>query len=77
MFLQRHDLHASAPDLGALHAAHAMLALMLVGATELGAHHARGYGELSTQESAELDDLSARMRECIAIMDAALRTPQA
>ncbi len=72
-FMAQHDLHAPRPEAGALHSAHALLALMLVGATELGARHLRGYGELDADESAELEALSRRMREDVAALDAALR----
>lgn len=73
-FMTTHDLNARSPEITALHAAHAMLALTMVGATELGGRYLRGYGELSPEESAQLDALSSRMRERLAALDAALRT---
>lgn len=72
-FMAAHDLNVRAPEVTMLHAAHAMLALLMVSATELGGRYLRGYGELSPEESAELDALSARLRERLAAMDAALR----
>lgn len=72
-FMTQHDLHASEPEVGAVHSAHAMLSLMSVLAAELGARHLRGYGELSKEEEEQLDALSQRLRESVIALDAALR----
>lgn len=71
-FMAAHDLKAGAPEVTALHAAHAMLALVMVSATELGGRYLRGYGEVSPEECAELDALSVSLRERLAALDAAL-----
>ena len=62
-FMTAHRLQAPAPHLSAAHAAHAYAATLLVTAAELGAHHLRGYGELSAEESEQLDALSHRLGE--------------
>ena len=74
-FMERHGLRSDPPDVTALHAVRAQLALAQVNAAELGGRHLRGYGELSPEESAELDALSRRLRELLAELDAVLDRP--
>jgi leucyl aminopeptidase (aminopeptidase T) len=71
-FMTKHGLEVTPPDFSATHAAHAMLALMQVGAMELDGHHLRGYGELSADELDELDELSHRLRERLGELDRVL-----
>lgn len=75
-FLERHAVAANPPDVSLLHALHATLALAQVGATELAGRHLRGYGELDSDEGAELDALSQRLRAQLAALDAALGRPR-
>ncbi|MGA8277335.1 MAG: hypothetical protein WB784_03970 [Rhodanobacteraceae bacterium] len=75
-FMSKHDLQISPPHVSAVHAAHAMLALLQVASSELGARHLRGYGELSIDEAAELDALSNRLRVQLGALDALLDRAQ-
>lgn len=61
-FMASHNMRPTSPDSGAAHAAHALLGLAAVSATELEPDYLLGYGALSEQESAELARLSERLR---------------
>jgi hypothetical protein len=74
VFLAQHGVQASAPDIGATHAARARLDLAMVGAGELGPRHLRGYGELTPAEAEALSDLTERLRG--RLMDALAALPE-